>query len=41
MSHPVRAMYVFMQMPQNTFLAVAILNVSQPLYAAHYATPCS
>jgi putative membrane protein len=37
MSHPVRAMYVFMQMPQNTFLAVAILNAAQPLYP-HYAT---
>lgn len=37
MSHPVRAMYVFMQMPQNTFLAVAVLNAEQPLYA-HYAT---
>jgi len=37
MSHPVRIMYVFIQMPQNTFLAVAILNVSQPLYP-HYAT---
>ena len=35
--HPVRAMYVFLQMPQNTFLAVAILNASVPLYA-HYAT---
>ena len=37
MIHPVRIMYVFLQMPQNTFLAVAILNVSQPLYP-HYAT---
>jgi putative copper resistance protein D len=37
MSHPVRAMYVFMQMPQNTFLAVAVLNAEQPLYS-HYAT---
>jgi cytochrome c oxidase assembly factor CtaG len=37
MSHPVRVMYVFLQMPQNTFLAVAILNASQPLYP-HYAT---
>jgi cytochrome c oxidase assembly factor CtaG len=37
MSHPVRVMYVFLQMPQNTFLAVAILNASQPLYS-HYAT---
>ncbi len=37
MSHPVRALYVLMQMPQNTFLAVAVLNAEQPLYA-HYAT---
>jgi putative copper resistance protein D len=37
MPHPVRAMYVFLQMPQNTFLAVTILNSSVPLYS-HYAT---
>ncbi len=37
MSHPVRAMYVFLQMPQNTFLAVTILNSSAVLYQ-HYAT---
>ena len=37
MSHPVRVMYVFLQMPQNTFRAVAILNATQPLYP-HYAT---
>lgn len=37
MPHPVRAMYVFLQMPQNTFLAVTILNSSVPLYR-HYAT---
>jgi putative membrane protein len=37
MSHPVRAMYVFLQMPQNTFLAVTILNSAVVLYA-HYAT---
>jgi putative copper resistance protein D len=37
MPHPVRAMYVFLQMPQNTFLAVTILNSGVPLYA-HYAT---
>ena len=37
MSHPVRAMYVFLQMPQNTFLAVTILNSSVVLYQ-HYAT---
>ena len=37
MPHPVRAMYVFLQMPQNTFLAVTILNSSVVLYR-HYAT---
>jgi cytochrome c oxidase assembly factor CtaG len=37
MSHPVRLMYVFLQMPQNTFLAVAVLNAAQPLYQ-HYVT---
>ena len=37
MPHPVRAMYVFLQMPQNTFLAVVILNASDVLYR-HYAT---
>jgi putative membrane protein len=37
MPHPVRAMYVFLQMPQNTFLAVTILNSPAPLYP-HYAT---
>ena len=37
MSHPVRAMYVFLQMPQNTFLAVTILSSTVPLYH-HYAT---
>ena len=37
MPHPVRAMYVFLQMPQNTFLAVTILNSSVVLYT-HYAT---
>ena len=37
MPHPVRAMYVFLQMPQNTFLAVTILSSTVPLYA-HYAT---
>jgi len=35
--HPVRAMYVFLQMPQNTFLAVTILNADAVLYP-HYAT---
>jgi len=37
LNHPVRALYVFLQMPQNTFLAVVILNASAPLYR-HYAT---
>jgi putative membrane protein len=37
MPHPVRSMYVFLQMPQNTFLAVTILNSPFPLYP-HYAT---
>jgi putative copper resistance protein D len=37
MSHPVRALYVFLQMPQNTLLAVIILNAVVPLYR-HYAT---
>ena len=37
MPHPVRAMYVFLQMPQNTFLAVTILNSTVVLYP-HYAT---
>jgi putative copper resistance protein D len=37
MPHPVRAMYVFLQMPQNTFLAVAILSSTVVLYP-HYAT---
>jgi putative membrane protein len=37
MPHPVRAMYVFLQMPQNTFLAVVLLGASAPLYP-HYAT---
>src|SRR5215212_422334 len=37
MPHPVRAMYVFLQMPQNTFLAVTIMNSGAVLYP-HYAT---
>jgi len=36
MPHPARLLYVFLQMPQNTFLAVAILAAPAPLYA-HYA----
>jgi len=37
MPHPVRLLYVFLQMPQNTFLALAIYSSSVPLYR-HYAT---
>ncbi len=37
MVHPVRIVHVFLQMTQNTFLAVVILNVPTVLYA-HYAT---
>ena len=37
MPHPVRALYIFLQMPQNTFLAVVLLNVTHVLYP-HYAT---
>jgi cytochrome c oxidase assembly factor CtaG len=37
MTHPVRAMYVFLQMPQNTFLAVVILSATSVFYP-HYET---
>jgi putative copper resistance protein D len=37
LSHPVRLLYVFLQMPQNTFLAVTILNAQAVLYP-HYAS---
>jgi putative copper resistance protein D len=37
MSFPARIGYVFLQMPQNSFLAMAILFADAPLYA-HYAT---
>jgi putative membrane protein len=37
MPHPGRVMYVFLAMPQNTFLAVVILFAAAPLYR-HYAT---
>jgi cytochrome c oxidase assembly factor CtaG len=37
LSTPFRVAYVFLQMPVNTFLGVAILTASQPLYP-HYAT---
>lgn len=37
MPHPARALYVFLQMPQNTFLALAIFSATVALYP-HYAT---
>jgi putative copper resistance protein D len=37
MPPPVRALYVFLQMPQNTFLAVVLLNAPTALYP-HYVT---
>jgi putative copper resistance protein D len=37
MPHPVRALYVFLQMSQNTFLAVVLVNAQTVLYP-HYAT---
>ena len=37
MPHPVRALYVFLQMTQNTLLAVVIVNAQTVLYP-HYAT---
>jgi putative copper resistance protein D len=37
MTHPVRLLYVFLQMTQNTFLSVVILNAQTVLYP-HYAT---
>jgi cytochrome c oxidase assembly factor CtaG len=37
LAHPARIGYVFLQMTQNTFLAVVILNASGALYP-HYAT---
>jgi putative copper resistance protein D len=37
MGYPGRLLYLFMQMPQNSFLAMAILFAGAPLYA-HYAT---
>lgn len=37
MALPARMLYVFLQMPQNTFLALAIYSASRPLYP-HYAT---
>lgn len=37
LAHPARIGYVFLQMTQNTFLAVVLLNVTTVLYP-HYAT---
>jgi putative copper resistance protein D len=37
LSHPVRALYVLAQMPPSSFLGMAILFASAPLYP-HYAT---
>jgi len=37
MNHPARALYVGLQMPQNTFLALAIMSATTVLYP-HYAT---
>jgi putative membrane protein len=37
MSHPARIVYLFLQMTQNTFLAVVILNATAVLYP-HYVT---
>lgn len=37
LGHPARLLYVFLQMPQNTFLALIIYMAGTPLYA-HYAT---
>jgi cytochrome c oxidase assembly factor CtaG len=34
---PVRILYTFLQMPQNTFLGLAIVSATAPLYP-HYAT---
>ena len=37
MGYPARIGYVFLQMPQNSFLAIAILFAANPLYP-HYVT---
>jgi putative copper resistance protein D len=37
MAYPARILYLFLQMPQNTFLALAIFSASAPLYP-HYST---
>lgn len=35
MNHPIRMLYVFLQMPQNSFLALAVYNAKSVLYP-HY-----
>jgi putative membrane protein len=35
--HPVRLLYLFLAMPQNSFLGVALYSASAPLYQ-HYVT---
>ena len=37
MAHPIRALYVFLQMPQNSFLALSIYDTKRVLYS-HYET---
>ena len=37
MSHPIRMLYVFMQMPQNSFLAVSIYDAENVIFP-HYAS---
>lgn len=37
MNEPTSILYVFLQMPQNSFLGLAIISATAPLYA-HYAT---
>ena len=37
MPHPVRVLYVFLQMPQNSFLALSIYDTNRVLYS-HYET---
>ncbi len=37
MAYPLRVLYAFLQMPQNTFLALAIFASSEPMYP-HYAS---
>jgi putative copper resistance protein D len=37
LAHPVRLLYLFLAMPQNSFLGVALLSAGDPLYS-HYVT---